>query len=110
MYTLLVVILLFALLFDTAAATSPVIDPTLSAPPMESFYPDPEGILTAICDLCAFPLNICVHGPVRRVLPDVAASLTVLDESTAACVPLDSRDVHPPSRVAARAGTDLRCA
>jgi len=54
MYTLLVVLLLLALLFDTAAATSPTMDPTLSAAPIEGFYPDPEGIL----DFC-FCLNIC---------------------------------------------------
>ncbi|KAF2443121.1 hypothetical protein P171DRAFT_363346 [Karstenula rhodostoma CBS 690.94] len=65
MYTLLVVAVLFALLFDTAAASSPVMDPTMSAP-FGSLYPDPDGILSNLCDLCAVPMDVCLHALVQQ--------------------------------------------
>ena len=55
MYTLLVVVLLLALFFDTTAATSPTMDPTLSVASIEGFYPDPDGMLRDMC-LC---INVC---------------------------------------------------
>ncbi|KAF1976142.1 hypothetical protein BU23DRAFT_565845 [Bimuria novae-zelandiae CBS 107.79] len=68
MYTLLVVALLLALFFDTAAATSPVMDPTMPAMPAltEPFYPDPEGMLAAICELCGISVDMCMHAQVQR--------------------------------------------
>ncbi|OAG01949.1 uncharacterized protein CC84DRAFT_975729 [Paraphaeosphaeria sporulosa] len=60
MYTLLVVAVVLALLFDTAAASSPVMDPTMSAP-FGSLYPDPDGILSNLCELCAMPMGACLH-------------------------------------------------
>ncbi|KAL5388613.1 hypothetical protein PMIN02_007620 [Paraphaeosphaeria minitans] len=63
MYTLLVVAVLLALLFDTAAVSSPVMDPTMPtmSAPFGSLYPDPDGILSNLCDLCAMPMGACLH-------------------------------------------------
>ncbi|KAF2469637.1 uncharacterized protein BDR25DRAFT_46673 [Lindgomyces ingoldianus] len=61
MYTLLVVVLLIAFLFEPAVATSPVMDATLLTTPMEPSYPDPEGILTGFCEFCGFFTHRCVH-------------------------------------------------
>lgn len=77
MYTPLVVVVLLALFFDTAAASSPVMDPTMPAmsPPFGSLYPDPDGMLVNLCELCAMPIGACMHIVVstfrslRRVLP-----------------------------------------
>ena len=64
MYTLLLVAVLLALLFDTAAATSPLMDPTMPAMPAltEPFYPDPDGMLAAICELCGISMEVCMHA------------------------------------------------
>lgn len=64
MYTLLVVAVLLALLFDTAAASSPVMDPTMPAympAPFGSLYPDPDGMLSNLCDICVMPMDACLH-------------------------------------------------
>lgn len=60
MYTLLLVVLLLALFFDTAAATSPTMDPTLSVP-IEPFseYPDTDDMLDALCQVCRYSVCIC---------------------------------------------------
>lgn len=64
MYTLLVLAVLFALFFDTAAATSPLMDPTMPAMPAltEPFYPDPDGMLAAVCGLCGYSIEMCLHS------------------------------------------------
>lgn len=64
MYSLLVLALLLALLFEPAAAAAPIIDSALPAPPMESFYQDPDGLLAGICDLCGNLLDLCGHAVV----------------------------------------------
>jgi hypothetical protein len=81
MYTLLIVALLLALFFDTAAATSPVtMDPTLST---EFTYPDPEGILDAFCEICGISIN-CMHAVAVCALYHhaIVQSLTNSDEPT----------------------------
>lgn len=69
MYTLLLVVLLLALLFDTAAATSPIMDPNLTAP-IEDFLPysDPAGILSVLCPLCDSDICLCLPTT-RPVIP-----------------------------------------
>ncbi|KAF2788908.1 hypothetical protein K505DRAFT_366057 [Melanomma pulvis-pyrius CBS 109.77] len=37
-------------------------DPSLSAAPMGSFYPDPDGMLDAICELCCLSIDYCAHS------------------------------------------------
>lgn len=71
MYTLLVVAVLLALFFDTAAASSPIMDPTMPAmpAPFEPFYPDPDGMLLNLCDLCALPFDACLHALVTARCP-----------------------------------------
>lgn len=62
MYTHLAVVLLLAVLIDTAAATGPPMDLTLPAVPMGSYYPDPDGILDSVVyDLCfmSCPMGMC---------------------------------------------------
>ncbi|KAF2636743.1 hypothetical protein P280DRAFT_139877 [Massarina eburnea CBS 473.64] len=76
MHTLLTVALLLALLFDTAAATNPAIGPILPAVPMEFPYPDPEGILSAICDLCGISLDYCVHTVTQLPQPLFTEDIT----------------------------------
>ena len=64
MTSLLVRALLLAFLLGRAAASSPGIsmDPSLSPSPMGSFYPDPDGMLDAICELCGISINYCAHA------------------------------------------------
>ncbi|KAF2271460.1 uncharacterized protein EI97DRAFT_408137 [Westerdykella ornata] len=54
--------LLITLLLEPAAAASPAMDATLPLAPMESTYPDPDGILAGICGLCSMPLDCCSHA------------------------------------------------
>jgi hypothetical protein len=62
MTTLLVLALLLAFLLGQAAATSPTMHPSLYPSPMASFYPDPDGMLDAICELCGISINYCAHA------------------------------------------------
>jgi hypothetical protein len=62
MTSLLVLALLLVFLLGQAVATSPGVDPSLSPSPMGSFYPDPDGMLDAICELCGISIDYCAHA------------------------------------------------
>jgi len=66
----LVFILFFlSLLLDIVLAQSPPLDPAMTAGPGESFYPDPEGILISLCDICGISINYCLHKISQELVP-----------------------------------------
>jgi hypothetical protein len=50
-------------------AQGPPLDPVMTAGPGESFYPDPEGILTSLCDICGISSNYCLHKISQESVP-----------------------------------------
>ncbi|KAF2180662.1 hypothetical protein K469DRAFT_277114 [Zopfia rhizophila CBS 207.26] len=58
----LLVVVLVTLLLKHAAATSPALDTTLPTAAMPTYYPDPEGMLTGICELCGYSIDFCAHA------------------------------------------------
>lgn len=100
MYTLLLVALLLTILLQPAAAASPIMDSTLPVVPMESFYPDPDNILEAICDICGISVNYCAHALVSRSEEAIGSSLTLPVKCTTTGPNIHRRDIPRPPRVA----------
>lgn len=73
MCTLLLLALLLTLLLAPAAAASPIMDPALPACPLDPFYPDPDGMLNPLCELCVIPFYQCIHAIPQA--PYVAAQM-----------------------------------
>lgn len=68
------------LLLEIVSAQSPPLDPAMTAAPGESFYPDPEGILTSLCDICGISINYCLHKLSLEMLnPPVQQFFTAYD-------------------------------
>jgi len=53
---------------DAPRSRSPLLDPAITAGSGESFYPDPEGILTSLCDICGISINYCLHNISQELL------------------------------------------
>ena len=69
MGNLVLVLFFLSLLLDIVSAQSPPLDPAVTAGPGESFYPDPEGILTSLCDICGISINYCLHKISQEMVP-----------------------------------------
>lgn len=80
MGNLVFVLFFLSLLLDVVLAQSPPLDPAMTAGPGESFYPDPEGILTSLCDICGISINYCLHKISQELLnPPVQRLFTARD-------------------------------
>jgi len=62
MHTPFAVAALLTCIFYAAAVSSPIMDPIPA--PVEPFFPDPDGMLDVICDLCHLPMDTCAHAAV----------------------------------------------
>lgn len=63
MYTLLLLVVVFALLLEPAAAASPIMDYTLPGAPMDPFRADLQGLnLDPFCQCCVIPFFQCMHA------------------------------------------------
>ncbi|KAF2732987.1 hypothetical protein EJ04DRAFT_513533 [Polyplosphaeria fusca] len=78
MSALLVAVVLLTLLLQPTAATSPFMDPALFEGPMQSSYPDPDGMLDAFCHACGslFELCMCSQALVNANPPQRAPTFT----------------------------------
>jgi hypothetical protein len=84
MSTLLLSVLLFAVLLELVAASSPIMDYTMSTGPLDTSYPETDMFESFFCDFCSLPFYQCVHAiMVRAIVLLFATRLTPLGPSAA---------------------------